>query len=98
VGTIRVDPDRIDDLARELRGLRDEFASLECRVDDYEQAVGHRRVADQLDELASNWSDARGEIVGRLESLAAACAQVAKTYREQEAHLAGGMGPWSGGS
>ena len=95
MATIRVDPNRIDDLAKELRGLRDEFASLECRVDDYQSAVGHPRVAGQLDDLASNWSDARREIVQRLESLAAACTQVAQTYRDQEAHLVSGMQPGS---
>jgi hypothetical protein len=95
---IRVDPNRIDDLARELRGLHSEFNSLERRVDDYERAVGHRRVVDELEELASNWSDARDDILGRLEALAAACEQVARTYRDQEAHLARQAQQNSGGS
>ncbi|MEW6477208.1 MAG: hypothetical protein AB1679_33565 [Actinomycetota bacterium] len=97
MATIRVDPDRLDVLARELRGLHREFSSLEGRVDDYHAAVGHHQVADSLEELAGNWSHDRDDILGRLEALANACEAVARTYRDQEAHLAGGMQPESGG-
>jgi hypothetical protein len=88
VPPIRVDPSRLDDLARELRLLRSEFTSLEDRVEDYEAAVGHRRVADRLEALATNWSDARGRVLERLEALATACEQVATHYRQQEAQIA----------
>jgi hypothetical protein len=98
VATIRVDPQRIEDLAGELRSLRSEFDSLERRVDDYQSAVGHGRVVGQLEELASNWSDARDDILQRLEHLAAACDGVARTYRDQEAHLAKQAQSVSGGS
>lgn len=98
MATIRVDPDRIEALARDLRGLRADFDSLEGRVDDYQAAVGHRRVVDELEELASNWSDSRDDILRRLEDLAAACEQVARTYRDQEAHLARQTQPSSGGA
>jgi len=98
VATIRVDPNRIEDLARELRGLHSEFNSLEGLVDDYQAAVGHHRVVNELEELASNWSDSRDDILRRLEALAAACDQVARTYRDQEAHLARQAQQSSGGS
>ena len=98
MATIRVDPNRIEDLARELRGLHAKFNSLEARVDDYHAAVGHHQVADSLEELAGNWSHDRDDILGRLKALATACEAVARTYRDQEAHLVSGMQPESGGS
>jgi hypothetical protein len=91
VPDIRLDPDRLDELACELRALRSEFDSLEERVEDYEAAVGHRRVADRLESLAGNWSDARKDVLERLEGLARVCQQVAKKYRDQEAALSGTM-------
>jgi conjugal transfer/entry exclusion protein len=98
VAVIKVDTTRIDQLAQELRGLHSEFNSLESRVDDYQGAVGHQRVVDRLEELASNWSDARDNILQRLERLAQVCQEVARTYRDQEQHLASQMQSGSGGS
>lgn len=85
---IRVDPDKLDVLARELTGLGAEFAGLEQRVDDYESAVGHRELADELHSTATNWSKKRRELLAELEALAAMAKEAADHYRCLEADVA----------
>jgi hypothetical protein len=91
MGQLRVDPVALEALARRLVGLRREFGTLEHRMEDYEAAVGHRRVVEALHDLATNWSDAKAKISGEMEGLANMVAGAAAVYHEQETELAAGI-------
>jgi chromosome segregation ATPase len=85
---IKVDPDKLELLARELTGLRAEFAGLEERVEDYEPAVGHRKLADELHATATNWSKKRTQLLADLEELAHLAEHAAQHYRCLDAEVA----------
>jgi hypothetical protein len=85
---IRVDPDALEELARQLARLKDEFEGQEALMEDYEATAGHRKVADKLEDFADNWSDKRGKVLEQLGQLAAMAVGAASFYREREAGLA----------
>ncbi|MEW6477242.1 MAG: hypothetical protein AB1679_33735 [Actinomycetota bacterium] len=85
---IKVDPDKLDFLAGELAGLKAEFAGLGQRIDDYESAVGHRKLADELHSTATNWSKKRTQLLADLEELAHLAEHAAQHYRCLDAEVA----------
>jgi hypothetical protein len=85
---IKVDPDDFDALARELFRLRDEFAGLRQRVDQYEDFLGHKKLAEELRSTADNWSKKRDKLIARLDELAAMATQAANHYRALDATMA----------
>ncbi|MGH8998925.1 MAG: hypothetical protein ACRDY7_05985 [Acidimicrobiia bacterium] len=95
--TIRIDPDRLEQMARDLRLLHGEFESLEQRVEDHEATVGHHRVVDALDELAGNWSDDRGTILERIQALADNAQRLADHYRNQDTSMGQSFAGTGGG-
>jgi hypothetical protein len=78
---IKVDPDKLDALAAELRRLRDEFVRLPKRVDEYEDFVGHKKLAEELRSTADNWSKKRDKLIEHLDALAAMATDAAEHYR-----------------
>ena len=52
--------------------LRNEFAGLRERVDQYEDFLGHKKLAEELRSTADNWSKKRDKLIERLDSLALA--------------------------
>lgn len=94
---IRVDIMRLEDLSKQLNLLRCEFEGLEDRVDDHRAAVGRAgKLSDALDDLASNWSDKRKEVVAELAAFSELALQTAQHYRDLEAALASGFSSASG--
>lgn len=87
-GDIKVDPDKLDALALRLNGLRDEFAGLRDRVDQYEDFLGHKKLAEELRSTADNWSKKREKLVDHLTGLAVLAAQAAQHYRGLDATMA----------
>lgn len=85
---IKVDPDKLDALARDLGRLRAEFAGLKDRVADYEAAVGHRKLADELESTATNWSKKRDKLLEDLDELAAMATDAAAHYRDLDSRMA----------
>jgi hypothetical protein len=85
---IKVDPDKLDALAAELTRLRNEFAGLRQRVDDYEVFLGHKRLAEELRSTADNWSRKRDKLIEHLDALAGMATQAAAHYRGQDAAMA----------
>jgi uncharacterized protein YukE len=85
---IKVDPDTLDALARELTRLRNEFAGLRQRVDQYEDFLGHKKLAEELRSTADNWSKKRDRLVEHLDGLAGMATQAAQHYRGLDAAMA----------
>ena len=78
---IKVDPDKLDALAAELLKLRDEFAGLVQRVEDYDDFLGHKKLAEELRSTADNWSKKRDKLIEHLDALSAMATQAAEHYR-----------------
>jgi hypothetical protein len=85
---IKVDPETFDALARELTRLRDEFARLHGRVDEYEDFLGHKKLAEELRSTADNWSKKREKLIEHLTGLAGLATQAAQHYRGLDATMA----------
>ena len=85
---IRVDPEKLEALAGELGRLRDEFASLRERVDQYEDFLGHKKLAEELRSTADNWSKKRDKLIEHLDGLAGMATQAAQHYRGLDAAMA----------
>ena len=84
---IKVDPDKLDALAAELTRLRDEFAGLHERVEQYEGFLGHKKLAEELHSTADNWSKKRDKLIEHLDDLAGMATQAATYYRDREAGI-----------
>ena len=93
---IKVDPDKLDALAGELRRLRDEFAGLRQRVDDYEDFLGHKKLAEELRSTADNWSKKRDKLIAHLDALATMATDAATHYRGLDATMAAQISAASG--
>jgi hypothetical protein len=78
---IKVDPDVLDALARELFRLRDQFANLEKDAEEYDEFVGHKGLAEELRSTANNWSKKRDKLIENLGVLATTALEVAEHYR-----------------
>ena len=94
---IKVDPDKLDALAGELMRLKNEFAGLRQRVDDYDEFLGHKKLAEELRSTADNWSKKRDKLIEHLDALSAMATQAATHYRNLDATMAtqiqGASGP-----
>ena len=94
---IKVDTQRLDDLSQELRLLCDEFEGIGERVDEYQPAVGRSgRLMEALDDVATNWSDRRGDLIESLRSLAQMATEAARHYERQDQTMAARMEGSSG--
>ena len=85
---IKVDPDKLDALAAELKRLRDEFAGLRQRVDDYDDFLGHKKLAEELRSTADNWSKKRDKLIEHLDALSSMATQAAADYRGLDTAMA----------
>lgn len=85
--TIRVDVLELLYLAGRLRGLQEEFDSLQDVLKGYESAVGSARIADRLESFATNWSDRRKEVGRRIDNVAGYAARAAEAYGGLEEEL-----------
>ena len=85
---IKVDPDKLEALAGELLRLRNEFAGLRQRVDDYEDFLGHKKLAEELRSTADNWSKKRDKLIEHLDALSAMATQAAEHYRGLDTTMA----------
>ena len=85
---IKVDPDKLDALAGELLRLKNEFAGLRQRVDDYDEFLGHKKLAEELRSTADNWSKKRDKLIAHLEALSGMATQAAAHYRGLDTSMA----------
>jgi hypothetical protein len=85
---IKVDPDKLDALAAELLRLRNEFAGLVARVDEYDDFLGHKKLAEELRSTADNWSKKRDKLIEHLDALSGMATQAAAHYRGLDATMA----------
>jgi hypothetical protein len=83
-GTIKVDIPALKDMAGRLAGLKEEFEHMGEMANHYHDAVGHHRVAEQLGNFATNWSDAREKLCQTLAQVAGYADSAAETYAARE--------------
>jgi hypothetical protein len=96
-GQIRVDIPALRDMASRLAGLRDEFQNMGGMASHYHDAVGHKDVAHELGEFATNWSDAREKLLEQLNQVAGYAMLAVEAYEATEVAISeatgGGSGP-----
>lgn len=86
-GGFTVDYDALEEMAGVLSDLADELEGLEDHMDGYSDAVADEDVASELDRVASNWSDDRGEIVEKMRDTSEYGTQAACAYRDSDTGL-----------
>jgi hypothetical protein len=89
---IQVETAKLEQLSRDLNLLRFEFEGIGDRVEDYRDAIGRSgRLADALDDVATNWSKKRGKIVDALQAFSDTALGAARHYEEHERQMAAGF-------
>jgi len=90
--TLRVDPEAISALGRDLRVLAGVLAGLEALDGGEVVDLGHRSVAGALDELLGNWSLVRRQLAQSLDDLGAVAGQAGAAYLEVEGGIVESLG------
>lgn len=89
---IQVETAKLEQLSRDLNLLRFEFEGIGDRVEDYREAIGRSgKLADALDDVATNWSKKRAEIVEALQAFSETALDAARHYEEHERRMAAGF-------
>ena len=89
---IQVETTKLEQLSRDLNLLRFEFEGIGDRVEDYREAVGRPgKLADALDDVATNWSKKRGKIVEALLAFSETALHAARHYEEHDRQMAAGL-------
>ena len=84
---LRLDTDELVETGAALRLLAGELRDAENIVEEYADAVGHRRLADTLDEMQGSWDDRRNELVEGIDGIAEVAQEAGKAFEDIEQHL-----------
>ncbi len=84
----KVDVGGVKDMAARLKGVKDEFDSIEDVASGNGDAIGFDEAAGKLEEFGSNWSDKRHEISKMIENVAGYAQGAADAYSHTEGELA----------
>ncbi len=84
---LEVDTDELIATGHALRMVAGEFRGAERVVDDHRHAVGHRLLAQRLDESQGSWDDRRNDLLDDIDALAEVAAQLGEVFEEIEASL-----------
>ena len=75
-------------LGRELNGLADAMDGTATRTSWNREDVGHRAVADALDDFAGSWDDKREKLTGSLRDVGKMATDSASTFEGVDEELA----------
>jgi hypothetical protein len=70
-----------------LRLLAGELRDAETIVKDNMSAVGHRGLADRLDEMQGSWDDRRNDLRDAIEGLGDVVKDAGQAFQDIEQHL-----------
>ena len=70
-----------------LRLLSGELRDAETIVQDYRSSIGHRGLAERLDEMQGSWDDRRNELVEGIDGIAEVAQEAGKAFEDIEQHL-----------
>ncbi len=83
----KVDLPALQDMAARLRGAQEEFESLEDRIGGHRDAIRSDVIASSLENFASNWSDARRDIIEQIQNVAGYAGMAADAYAATEGEI-----------
>ncbi len=83
-----VDPAELHRMAARLRSVRSAIDTTPCRLGATADALGSARLAARLEEVSSNWTRRRAEVVQHLDTLAQALDASAQAYAETDTAIA----------
>jgi hypothetical protein len=92
MSSLEVDIEALKTLGQRLHSLHLEFDALAADIGAYDQAIGSRRVAHRLSELAGNWKHHRQRLGADLEELACMAIAAAAQYRQTETNISSAAG------
>lgn len=78
----------LNGLGRQLSGLADGLEGNTAGTSWDPEEIGHRRVADALQEFAGSWDDKRGKLTTSLREVGDMATSAASTFREVDDQLA----------
>jgi hypothetical protein len=88
---LKLDTTELRETGAALRLLAGELRDAETIVEDYADAVGHRRLADTLDEMQGSWDDRRNDLRDGIDGLGEIAEEAGKVFEDIEEHLVAGM-------
>jgi len=92
VADLQYNVELLDRLGRQLSGLADGLEGTTVGTGWDDEEIGHRRVADALDDFAGSWDDKRGALTTSLREVGDMATSSAATFREVDDRLAAEIG------
>jgi len=84
---LRLDTDELKETGAALKLLAVELREAQDIVEEYASAVGHRRLADQLDEMQGSWDDRRNDLRDSIDGLGDIVEEAGAAFDDIERHL-----------
>jgi len=84
---LRLDTDELVETGAALRLLAGELRDAENIVEEYADAVGHRRLAGALDEMQGSWDDRRNDLRDAIDGLGELVEDAGEAFADIERHL-----------
>ncbi|MGH9243947.1 MAG: WXG100 family type VII secretion target [Acidimicrobiales bacterium] len=91
--TFTVTPPEVKAMASRLRGLREEFESIDDDTEGYASVdvSGDERVGSKLEDFGNNWDDKRHEMANKMGELAELADGAADAYAQTEQAISDGF-------
>lgn len=84
---MRVNGDRLDEVANGLKTVHADFSDAEKLSKDWGGTVGDRGLADTLDDFSGNWDNTRDNMLDGIKAMAEAASAMADTWDDLENQL-----------
>ncbi|MET0930912.1 MAG: hypothetical protein ABWX74_15435 [Aeromicrobium sp.] len=85
---MRVNGDRLLEVQSALKTVHTNFSDAEKLSEAWGDVVGHRGLADTLDDFSGNWDDTRDNMLEGITAMADAAGAMAETFEDLDNQLA----------
>lgn len=88
---MRINGDRLLDVQSGLKTVHANFSDAEKLSKGWGDVVGHRGLADTLDDFSGNWDDTRDNMLDGIKAMSEAAGAIAETFEDLEDQLTAAM-------
>ncbi len=86
----------VDEAARQLKRIQDEFESADRNKEDRQDIWGHQSVQDAMSDFVSDWWVKRAKLLENIKDLQSKTQKAAETWGDTEIELVKSLAPKEG--